>query len=137
MGQIHKSLVDSGATRSLISMDLYNNLPRKPQMMDSELSSFVVANSESLPCYGKVELPVLMGSQYISVMFYVVPRLLHDMIIGRDCLVKHNAKIDYGRDVLQMELIEGMYSISPITIPPGATQWVDVKLRDRLMAARG
>ena len=64
-------------------------------------------------------------------MFYVVPRLLHDMIIGRDCLAKYNAKIDYGRDIVQMEISEGLYSMNSVTIAPMTSQLVMVKMRDK------
>jgi hypothetical protein len=53
------------------------------------------------------------------------------MILGRDCLAKHNAKIDYKRDVLQMDVKEGLFSACDVTIPPNSQQEVSVKLREK------
>ena len=137
MGQAHSCLVDTGASQCLISTELYKQLPRKPPIIESDLTSFIVANSEPLGCFGKVELPMLIGTQYVHVMFYVVPRLLHDIIIGRDCLAIYNAKIDYGRDIVQMEISEGLYSMNSVTIAPMTSQLVMVKMRDsRMMSAQ-
>jgi hypothetical protein len=91
----------------------------------------MVADTNELACMGEIELPLLMGTQYVTVRFQVVPQLLHDMIIGRDCLLRYKARIDFSADILQMDLTEGLFIDRQITLPPRTNQMVHVKLRDK------
>ena len=82
----------------------------------SVTTAFAVANNGRLPCICQVELPLLMGSQYVRITFQVVPQLLHDMIIGRDCLTKYKARIEYEKDIMQMDVIEGLFCTETVSI---------------------
>ena len=131
MGQIHSCLIDTGASHSIMSASLYYNLPRAPPLQASPLKAFAVANNGRLSCIGQVELPVLMGSQYVRITFQVVPQLLHDMIIGRDCLTKYKARIDYEKDSMQLDVIEGLFCTETVSIPPQSQRQIPVKMRDK------
>ena len=118
MGQIHSCFIDTGASHSILSEHLYRNLPNPPPLEPSSLKSFTVANNGFRGCLGQIQLPVLMGSQYVRITFHVVEQLLHDMIIGRDCLVNHKARIDYNKDIIQMNVSEGLFCMETVTFHP-------------------
>ena len=131
MGQIHSCLIDTGASLLIMSASLYHNLPRASRLHTSLLKAFAVANNGRLSCIGQVELPVFMGSQYVRITFQAVPQLLHDMIISRDCLIKHKAGIDYEKDIMQMDVTEGLFCTETIRIPPQSQSQIPVKRRDK------
>ena len=131
MGQIHSCLIDTGASHSIMSASLYYNLPRAPPLQASPLKAFAVVNNGRLSSIGQVELPVLMGSQYVRITFQVVPQLLHDMIIDRDCLTKYKARINYEKNIMQMDVTERLFCTETVSIPPQSQRQIPVKMRDK------
>ena len=125
------ALIDTGACRSLIASAFYMSLRNRPTLDKRDMTSFTAANRQILQSIGQVELPILVGTRYIHVNFHVVPRMLHDMILGRDCLMKYDARIDYQKEVIQLDIKEGLFSVKEFQIPPKSQMWVDVKLRDK------
>ena len=45
--------------------------------------------------------------------------------------MKYNARIDYQKEVIQLDIKEGLFSVKEFQIPPKSQMWVVVKLRDK------
>lgn len=130
-GSSISALVDTGACKSLVASAFYMSMRNRPKLDTRCITTFAAANSDTLQSIGQIDLALLVGSRYIHVTFHVVPRLLHDMILGRDCLAKYKAKIDYQKEVIQLDTLEGLFSVDDFRIPPRSQMWVKVKLRNK------
>ena len=127
----YTALVDTGASRSLISKNVLESLPDHIKLKQADIKHFIVANSDTLSVLGYVTVPVEISEKTVFMSFYVVTHLLQDVIIGRDFLRKCKAKIDFGKETLTLDTTEGLFSAEDTIIPPKSTVNVEMRLRPK------
>ena len=88
-------LIDSGASRSLLSKGMYDNLPKnvKPELVKTEYS-IKLADGSVQTCDGTVELPVVID-QEISVVEFLVGNFTDAAILGIVDLQKLGLVLDF------------------------------------------
>ena len=84
----------TGAERTLLSSRVYNSMTRPPslRMPDINLES-VTGNKVKID--GPIDLEFVVGGLRLHNLFYVVPNLGRNAIIGRDFLRHFNCRIYY------------------------------------------
>ena len=112
------ALVDTGASKCLMSMDIYQSLVGRPKLTTSDIPHFRVANNGMLPTCGVTTLPLCIGDQEMAVKLYVVPHLSNEIILGPDHLSAFRAEIDYGRDVVRFDVREGLFTVRDTVLMP-------------------
>ena len=128
------ALIDTGASKCLLSEEMYNSLPDKPGLSQSDIPNFRVANNGTMPTRGLVTLPIRIGNHVMDVKLYVVSNLCNDIILGRDHLGACKAQIDYSKNVVRFDLKEGLFTVSDTVLLPGEEKHVRVRLRSRQRA---
>ena len=61
------ALVDTGASKCLMSMDIYQSLVGRPKLTTSDIPHFRVANNGMLPTCSVTTLPLCIGDQEMAV----------------------------------------------------------------------
>ena len=125
------ALVDTGASKCLMSMDIYQSLVGRPKLATSDIPHFRVANNGMLPTCGVTTLPLCIGDQEMAVKLYVVPHLSNEIILGRDHLSAFRAQIDYGKDVVRFDVREGLFTVRDTVLMPREKKYVRVRLRSK------
>ncbi len=92
-----RALLDSGATKSLLSEAVYLALPEetRPKLIDSSAIRVTVADGSTAVCRGKVTLPILAGSNVHEAEF-LVGKWSDPAIFGLEDLAALNMSIDFG-----------------------------------------
>ena len=87
-----RSLIDSGATTSLISWKFYNNLIFKPglQRASAHLES---VDGTALSLKGKVEIKFEMKSLKLAHTFFVVDGINRNILLGDDWLTSNGVRM--------------------------------------------
>jgi hypothetical protein len=128
-GRPAQALIDTGATRSLVSEAFVASMPGFHEIKPSQVKQFVVANGASMSCHGIVTLPVYLGHDRVFMKFHVVSDLAQTMIIGRDYLMRYRVKINYSDEIITLDLTEGLFSVHDTTIPPKSSTFIQMRLR--------
>lgn len=102
----YRALIDSGATNSAISLNLYNKILRT----GTKIMSIPVCGMYCSIAVGKkkervrfqclIEIQIL--DQIIEVIFLVIPYLAIDILLGSDLFYQMKTIIDYGMNVVIM-----------------------------------
>lgn len=98
-GKLRSSMVDTGASLSLISESLWKNLGCPPLLTDKN-PSLSVANKTKLDVKGLLNLEVKLGSLVVNYGFFVASDLNADCIIGVDFLDDNECKVDFVKKLL-------------------------------------
>ena len=89
------SLVDTGASRSCVSVQLINRLRSKIEPLDENETKFLyAADGKPVEVVGKVSLPINLNGLSIFVEFLVLPSLNNELIYGLDFLERSLAQIN-------------------------------------------
>ena len=112
-------LVDTGATTSAVSTAWLYNIPKCKNLIKRESPKICLSvNSQTLKSIYTVVLPVfLKKNSYIEHEFEVIPHLISPALLGTDFLKKHNVKLDFSNDSVQ--LYSESFSLSGIDSPSG------------------
>ena len=97
-----RALVDSGAELTLINKKIYDSLKYKVPIKRKNIA-LQSANGSSINALGEIELSFKMGGLKLEHNFIVVSNLNRGVLLGRDFLVKHSARIyfDLGKIRIQ------------------------------------
>ena len=93
-------LIDSGASLTLINLDLFQQLPRYIRQTTQEPPSNLqvhLADKSCVPVQGILTLPITIAGRTQEHVVHVVPKLWRPCIIGNDFIQKHNLQVDGGR----------------------------------------
>lgn len=97
--RVTKVLIDTGASLSLINLELFNRLPgyirQNAQYLSSPLQVHL-ADRSCLAVQKSLTVSITIANRTKEHIVYVVPRLWRPCIIGNDFIKKHNLQIDGG-----------------------------------------
>ena len=97
-----RSLIDTGAKRSCIDLNLLRKLHILWNRSDA-LGCLYGADSKQIPILGSTIMEISVGDLRIPAQFYVLSNLTHHLILGIDFLTESNAVIDISRGVVTFQ----------------------------------
>ena len=101
-GKSCNALIDTGAIRSCIKKDFYNQLQISDRRVQTLYGTFVrSANGSSLGAVGEIECIFQIGKETFKHIFIMCENMVRPMILGEDFLQKHLISINYGLDGLR------------------------------------
>lgn len=129
-----RALVDSGASRSMMSGSMYRRIQRKGYKIEHNTSekipNLILADKSLMPAQALVDVDVKIGGVKFPFTFIVVEALDYDCLIGMDMLnetgavldIKHNTLHLFG-DMTSVRLsVTGDHAVvatvASVTIPP-------------------
>jgi predicted aspartyl protease len=91
-----RCLIDTGASCSFISHDLYTSVSAKDQSLTATLTKIPIRMGDSsiVNSYGQVNSFISIQGKRVKENFVIMEKLAYDMIIGYDFCKKHNLIID-------------------------------------------
>ncbi|XP_077549380.1 uncharacterized protein LOC144162635 [Haemaphysalis longicornis] len=95
------ALIDTGAHISVMSAQLRSRLRK---VLTPALSHVRVADGGTSAVAGMCTARVSIAGHPVTVMFFVLDKCPHDVILGRDFLSDHSALIDCSTGLLRLEL---------------------------------
>ncbi|MCP4477845.1 MAG: hypothetical protein GY818_07115, partial [Planctomycetaceae bacterium] len=102
------ALVDTGASHSTITIDMFRELggvdPEDYSETEDDMPNMVAATGEYMKCHG-MSNPITMriGSDWVTLYFMVMATLGgDDMILGRDFMTKYDVLIDLPRQRMKI-----------------------------------
>ena len=95
-------LVDSGASMSVMSKQLYEMIPemKNCEWRKGKIAKASAANGSEVQFAGECKVPIEMGSRTMEHWVYIAENLSYDIILGCDFLEKYKAKIDFDAKLL-------------------------------------
>ena len=87
-----RSLIDSGASVSLLHRRIFKNLQDPPKLINKKVYLQSV-NESPLEVDGLIELDINIGGNIIRQPFYVVSTMNRNMILGRDFLTTQGVRL--------------------------------------------
>ena len=129
-GRHIKALLDTGAARSIISKEIYDQLPGNNELRKGDVKNFVAANKNRMRVIGVSTLLIYLGEDKCYVKFHVINGLATDMIIGRDFLVKHQVTMDFKNNEVTYDMPEVLFSAYDVTIPPRSEIKIEVRMQE-------
>ncbi|XP_077551149.1 uncharacterized protein LOC144164731 [Haemaphysalis longicornis] len=125
------ALIDTGAHISVMSAQLRSRLRK---VLTPALSHVRVAGGGTSAVAGMCTARVSIAGHPVTVMFFVLDKCPHDVILGRDFLSDHSALIDCSTGLLQLELPRSsedhappflhLHSDEHVRLPPQAATYV-------------
>ena len=105
MGHNLEALIDTGATLSVISKSLLENLGSLvSQTIDNgDIDSCILANGERVGITHKTIITFTLGNITVTAKFYILGQISIDMIIGCDIFEQLGAVIDFKRSTLYVQ----------------------------------
>ena len=91
--------MDTGAERTLLSRRVFNSMTRPPSLRKSDINLESVTGNQ-VKIDGSIDLEFVVGGLRLHNVFYVVPNLGRNAILGRDFLRHFNCRIYYDLDKL-------------------------------------
>jgi len=116
-GKDLRFIVDTGASKSVLGLDAYNNLPVKPDKKKNELPVAGISSSDplaklfqpnSFSIGGFISKPmdfISMNLDNINSYYEMINRPPIDGLIGGDFLLKHSAIIDFKNNEIKLQQI--------------------------------
>lgn len=108
------ALVDTGAHISVMNSELRRRL--KKVLTPPTVPLIQVADDGTFPVLGMCSARISVANRSTAVLFAVLERCCHDLILGMDFLSAHSALIDCGTGLLQLDL--PCYYDAPTTPKP-------------------
>lgn len=119
-GQLIECVLDTGASTTAITMDCLRRMGFTDRIRPQK-SSYLNADGRVTASKGRVtDLIWGVGDFQTLVHPTVTAALNYDMLIGTDVLKRANAVIDFGRDVLQVQVDPDTYQEFPISVVPSS-----------------
>ena len=104
MGKPVETLIDTGATSSAISKECLFRFSKHEKFINRrDPKTCVSVNNQTLKSLYTVVLPIeLQPGSVISHEFEVIPNLISQALLGTDFLKRHNVKLDFSINELQI-----------------------------------
>lgn len=90
-----RSLVDSGASVSLLNKKIYDRLRPQPKISKNVAINLQGVNGSALSIEGSVELLITIGGEKVQQKFYVVNDINRNVILGLDFLNDKGVRLYY------------------------------------------
>ena len=94
-------LIDTGASRSLVSRKLYERLSKKVILSKNKLPKLQLADGTSLETYGVITVPLLVGPVAVK-QDLIVADISDAGILGLDFLEEHQCSLDMKSSELEV-----------------------------------
>ena len=109
-----KALVDTGACISTISAQFWREQlqPDFPKFNTSNLTQIKTVSGDALNILGQLEIPCIIGDNNFTLQAYITEGVTFDIILGRDFLQKHKAKIDLNTNKIEFETVQNSFPFS-------------------------
>ena len=101
----HRSLVDTGASVSLISADIYRKMNIPLQTETGQLQLYSV-NGQSLNILGLIDTQIMINGRTAVVTFYVSDAIINKVILGCDSLLRHRAIVDIYNNIVKWPTLD-------------------------------
>ena len=99
-----KTLVDTGATSSAVSLSFLNAQPPNSYVIKRETERACVSvNSQILKSLYTVLLPIKVGKEVFKHEFEVIANLIEPALLGTDFLKCHDVKLDFALNKIQIK----------------------------------
>jgi hypothetical protein len=111
-----KMLIDSGASLTLINLELFHQLPhhiRQHAYYPSSNFQVHLADKSCLYVLKTILLPITIAGKTRKHVVHVIPKLWRPCIIGNDFIQKHNLQIDGGRQRVYFEKSDVKNQVPP------------------------
>ena len=136
-------LIDSGADRSIISLDFYNSIPRESLRSTNTLTAGKLSgvSGYNLEVMGEAQLEFKIGEQKFTHKFSIVKGVIRPALLGSDFLRTFGATLDYKNYTLTIggfvvlckqkgEIAQSralIQTVDTVTIPPQSIMTIDVR----------
>lgn len=112
-----RALVDSGATRSMMSGDMYRRIQRKGYKIEhvttEQIPKLILADKSPMPAQALIDIDIKIGGVTCPFVFIVVETLDYDCLLGMDFMNDTEALLDIKHSTLH--LFGGLTSV-PMTV---------------------
>lgn len=95
-----RALIDTGASRSVISENFFHDLRLKYEIGAGIPRNLIVADGRLVPVKGKVGITIKVNGLNMPFEFLILKNSQHAIILGTDFLEYHKAKIDFEEKVI-------------------------------------
>ena len=95
-----KLMIDTGATRTFVSKDCFNDMKEKRLVNKVRRRVFLADGVTSLVVYGEIDLFIRIGTTKAFIRAFVVDRLCSGCILGMDFIRKYHLIIDMMKQVM-------------------------------------
>ena len=89
--QKFRALIDSGADTCLIYSKVYNSLKGVPKLSRKK-PCLQTVNGDPIKVHGSVSIKFQIGNKKLGNLFHVLPEMNHNIILGRDWLLKYGVR---------------------------------------------
>ena len=89
--QKHRALIDSGADTCLMHRKVYNSLKGIPKLSKKK-ACLQTVNGDPIKVHGNVSIKFQIGNEKLEHLFHVLPEINHNIILGRDWLLKFGVR---------------------------------------------
>ena len=136
-------LIDSGADRSIISLDFYNSIPRESLRSTNTLTAGKLSgvSGHNLEVMGEAQLEFKIGEQKFTHKFSIVKGVIRPALLGSDFLRTFGATLDYKNYTLTIggfvvlckqkgEIAQSralIQTVDTVIIPPQSIMTIDVR----------
>ena len=109
----YNSLIDTGATVSIIQPGVYESIPTKFRPpLNQYTTCLKVANGQNIKTYGKVEIPITLINGKKLIHSFVVAETDVPVIIGLDFLLDKVQSMNFEKGTLKINGINYKYNIN-------------------------
>ena len=137
--QTYRGLVDSGASLSLLGLNVYKSLKQKPKITNHFVNLQSV-NGESLEVKGRVNLDFELNGTKLNHDFYLVKNMNRNLILGHDFVTKNGVRLYFDLACLRVNntfvpLIEDIHiasivrSQASVTLKPNTSYIIKGKIK--------
>ena len=95
-----KVMIDTGATRTFVSKECFNDMKEKRIVNQVRRRVFLADGVTSLIVYGEIDLFIRIGTTKAFIRAFVVDRLCSGCILGMDFIRKYHLIIDMMKQVM-------------------------------------
>ena len=95
-----KVMIDTGATRTFVSKEFFNDMKEKRIVNQVRRRVFLADGVTSLIVYGEIDLFIRIGTTKAFIRAFVVDRLCSGCILGMDFIRKYHLIIDMMKQVM-------------------------------------
>ena len=89
--QKFRALIDSGADNGLMQRKVNNSLKGVPKLSKKK-ACLQMMNGDPIKVHGSISIKFQTGSKKLECLFHVLPEMNHNIILGRDWLLRFGVR---------------------------------------------